>query len=126
MDNYFLRLRPEAARKLLDALRIRLNSPVRHRGKLHSWDTVIRLKAQELANYIQHRRAELSFDEPNPTLERTDSEALRKFILSITSAEARKLGIRKNTLWYLQQRARSYRPFSIYPKIMAKLPQLDS
>jgi len=49
MDNYILRLRPEANRRFLDVLRIRFNSPIRCRGKLYSWDTIIRLKAQELA-----------------------------------------------------------------------------
>jgi len=52
MDNYVLRLRPEAVRKLIDALRVKFNSPVHHAAKFYSWDTVVRLKAQELANYI--------------------------------------------------------------------------
>ncbi len=87
MDNYVLRLRPEAVRKLIDALRIRFNSPVRCTGKFYSWDTVIRLKAQELAQYILGKKAELDFAEPKPALRRTDSEAIRGHILSITAIE---------------------------------------
>jgi CRISPR-associated protein Cas1 len=47
MDKYVLRLKPEAARKLIDALRIKFNSPVRHAGKSYSWDALIRLKARQ-------------------------------------------------------------------------------
>jgi CRISPR-associated protein Cas1 len=116
MDNYVLRLRPEGAKKLIDALRIRFNSPVRYKGKFYSWDTLIRLKAQELANHILGRGTDLDFDEPKPVLYRTDSEAIRNRILSLTRAEARKLGIRKNTRWYLQHRAKTSVPLKIYAK----------
>jgi len=121
MDNYVLRLRPEAVKKLLDALRIKFNSPVRYKGKLYSWDTVIRYKAQELADHILGRRTQLGFDEPSPVLSRSDSEAVRNRILSMTVAEARKHGIRKTTLWYLQRRAHSDKPFKIYGKVRSKL-----
>ena len=123
MDNYVLRLRPEAARKLLDALRIRFNSPVRYAGKLYSWDTVIRLKAQELANHALDKRIDLDFSKPKPALHRTDSEAIRNRILSMTTVEGRKLGIRRNTLWYLEHRARGDKTFRIYGKVRTKLSQ---
>lgn len=83
MDNYVLRLKTEAARKLIDALRIKFNSPVRHAGKLYSWDTLIRMKAQELANYILGRRTEPDFDKPRSNLDRSESEAVRNLILSL-------------------------------------------
>jgi CRISPR-associated protein Cas1 len=124
MDNYVLRLRPESAKKLIDALRIKFNSPVRHAGKVCGWDTLIRLKAQELANYILSRRNELDFGEPRAHLHRTDSAAIRSTILSLTASEARNLGIRKNTLWYLQRRVRSDRSMNIYAKVKAKLPEI--
>ena len=123
MDNYVLRLKPEVVGKLLDAPRIRFNSPVHHAGKLYSWDTLIRLKAQELANYVVGKRADLDFGEPKPVLHRTDSEAIRSRILSLTTAEARKRGIRKNTLWHLQQRARSDKTLRIYGRTGTKLLQ---
>jgi hypothetical protein len=126
MDNYVLRLRPEAARKLIDALRIKFNSPVRHAGKLYGWDTLIRLKAQELANYILGKRSGFNFDQPGPALDRSDSGAVRNLILSLTKAEARKRGIGKNTLWYLKSRAQSGEPFEIYAKIAMKLEQANS
>ena len=121
MDNYVLRLRPEAVRKLVDFLRIKFNSPVRYKGRLYGWDTVIRMKAQELANHILGKRVELDFGEPKQILDRTDSEAIRSRILSLTTAEARKRGIEKNTLWHLQQRAREHKTFKIYGKVERKL-----
>jgi CRISPR-associated protein Cas1 len=123
MDNYVLRLRPEAARKFIDALRIKLNSPVRYGGKFYSWDTLIRLKAQELANYVVGKRADVDFGEPKPVLHRTDSEAIRSRILSLTTAEARKRGIRRNTLLYLRHRAKTEKPLRVYDKIRMRLSQ---
>jgi len=123
MDNYVLRLRPEAARKFIDALRIRFNAPVRYAGKLYSWDTVIRLKAQELANHALGKRIDLDFSKPKPALHRTDCEAVRSQIMSLTTTEARRHGIRRNTLWHLQQRAREHKTFKIYSKVERKLSQ---
>jgi CRISPR-associated protein Cas1 len=125
MDNYVLRLRPEAARKLIDALRIRFNSPVQYKGKFYSWDTLIKLKVQELVNYILSRRNELDFSEPKARLQRTDSAAVRNTILSLTLSKAGNLGIRKNTLWYLQQQAQKAKTFRTYNKVRAKLLPLD-
>jgi CRISPR-associated protein Cas1 len=121
MDNYVLRLRPEAAGKLIDALRITFNSSVRYRGKLYSCDTVIRLKAQELANYVLGRRTDLCFDEPRPALGRTDSEAVRDLILSLTTAQARRQGIGKGTLHVLRKHAASENPFKVYTKVSTRL-----
>ena len=121
MDNYVLRLRPEAVRKFIDVLRIKFNSPVRHAGKLYGWDTVIRLKAQELANYVLEKRVDLDFGEPEPVLDRTDSEAIRNHIMSMTAAEARRYDIGKTTLWNLQQRVLTGRPIRIYSKVRKSL-----
>jgi CRISPR-associated protein Cas1 len=124
MDNYVLRLRPETARKFIDALRIKFNSPVQYKGRFYSWDTLIRLKAQELANYVVGKRTNLDFSEPKARLRRTDSAAVRNTILSLTLSEARNLGIRKNTLWYLQRRVCSEKSMNIYAKVKAKLPEI--
>ena len=121
MDNYVLRLRPEAAKRLIDALRIKFNSLVGYRARFYSWDALIRLKAQELANYVLGKRTNLDFGEPKQTLDRTDSEAVRNRILSMTTADARKRGIRKNTMWYLRQRALTANDFNTYGKVRTKL-----
>jgi len=125
MDNYVLRLKPEAVRKLIDALRMKFNSSARYNGRFYTWDTLIRLKAQELANYIICRRTDLNFSEPEPVLHRTDSEAIRSRILSMTTTEAKVRGMRKNTLWHLQHRACRSKPFRISGKVMVKISQAN-
>jgi CRISPR-associated protein Cas1 len=121
LDNYVLRLKPEGVKKLLAVLQIKFNSNVRYRGKYYGWSTVMRLKCQELAGYILARRSELDFNNPRPLLPRDDSDAVRSRILSMSVAEARELGIRKNTLWYIQQRARTGKPIKIYKQVTKKL-----
>jgi hypothetical protein len=121
MDNYVLRLRPEAARKVTDAVRIRFNSTVRYNGKNQSWDTVIKLKTQQLANHILREATNLSFDEPAPALYRYDSAAIRNKIRCLTAADARKIGIRRNTLFYLKKHAKTSAPFKMRSKVFKKL-----
>ncbi|HYW01584.1 MAG TPA: CRISPR-associated endonuclease Cas1 [Candidatus Acidoferrum sp.] len=121
LDNYVLRLKPEAVKKLLDALRIKFNSPVRYRNKLYGWDVIMRLKAQELAAFILNKRTTISFEEPRPVLQRDDSETLREAILSMSASEARRRGIRGNTLWYAQRRAKSREQFKIYTNLKSRI-----
>ena len=120
-DDYVLRLRPEAMRKLIDTLRPRFNSTVSYKGKNYSWDTVIQMKAQELANYIQEKRKEVNFDQPSPVLLRDDLQAIRNYILSLTTAEARKHGVGKSTLHDLRKHARNPEPFRVYKKVANRL-----
>jgi hypothetical protein len=96
---------------------------VRYKGKLFSRDTLIRLKVQELASYIIGRRNELDFEEPSPSFDNTDSEAIRRMIRSMTTTEASALGVRKSTLWYLKKRASSRKPLKIYGKVLSRLSE---
>jgi CRISPR-associated protein Cas1 len=123
LDNYVLRIRPDAARRLLDILQTRFNATIRYRGKHYNWNTIVRLKCQELAGYILSKRNELDFSHPGPILSEDDSEAFRDQILSLSVAEARKLGIRKNTLWYVQHRARTCKRMRIYNPVKERLAQ---
>jgi CRISPR-associated protein Cas1 len=123
LDNYVLRLKPDAARRLLDILQIKFNGTIHYRGTSYGWNTILRLKCQELAGYILSKRNELDFSHPCPILSRDDSETFRNRILSLSVAEARKLGIRKNTLWYMQQRARTRKRMRIYNPVKQRLAQ---
>ena len=100
---------------------MKFNSPVRYGGKFYTWDTLIRLKAQELANYVVGKRTNLDFGEPTPELNRLDSVVVRKMVLSLRTSDARKLGLAKSTLHYLRENARSERPFMVYGKVRRKL-----
>jgi hypothetical protein len=62
-----------------------------------------------------------STSEPIPILERTDNRAIRKAILDLTQAQARKRRIGKTTLHYLRKRARNTRPLRIYAPVLGRL-----
>jgi hypothetical protein len=79
------------------------------------------MKAQELANYIQEKRKEVNFDQPSPVLLRDDLQAIRNYILSLTTAEARKHGVGKSTLHDLRKHARNPEPFRVYKKVANRL-----
>jgi hypothetical protein len=49
--------------------------------------------------------------------ERSDYSEPRKRILSLSNPEAKKIGIRKNELWYLRQKAKSDKPFKVYNSV---------
>jgi CRISPR-associated protein Cas1 len=122
LNNYALRLRPEAVKKLLDALRIKFDCTVHYRNKFYRWDPVIRSKVQELAAFILSKRPTISFEEPQPVLNTNDSILLRTAILKMSRAEAKQQGIRRNTLWYARQRIRSGHPLKLYQKLKIRMP----
>jgi len=119
-DNYVLRLKPPAIKKLLEQLRLHLNSRVRYKGKNHSWDTILQLKTQELARHLLGRTEGLDFTEPVLESEASPDE-LRKKVLALTVPEARGIGVNKSTLWYLQKRAAARKTLRSYAKVKSKL-----
>jgi hypothetical protein len=80
-----------------------------------------RTETSELARYLKGSTHELDFNEPNPVLERDDNEAVRTRILNLTSDEAKKLGIPKQTLCDLRKRARSEHSFRVYKKVADRM-----
>jgi hypothetical protein len=71
-DDYRYRLDVDAKRRFLALLKEYFNIGVRYRGGIRKWDTVILLKAQELAKYLAGKSKVLNFAEPHPILVRTD------------------------------------------------------
>ena len=61
----------------------------------------------------------VDFTEASPMLERTDGRVLKEAIL--TEKEARRRGIGKSTLHYLQKNARAEQPFKTYKSVRTKL-----
>ena len=120
-DDYLYRIETEGRRRFLDLLREQFNSGVSYKGRICKWDTVIEEKTSELARYLIGSRSELDFLEPVPILERTDSKVMRERILSLTSFEARALGITKQTFHDLRKKARDQRSFRVYSKVKNSL-----
>ena len=78
------------------------------------------MKTQELSRYILGKSDSLDFKDPMRKIDEDDSKELRKMITSMTSSEARKLGINKSTLWYLKKHSHSKKPLRIHKKIINK------
>ena len=120
-DDYLYRIELEARQRFLHLLRERFNSGINYKGKVLKWDTVIEEKTNELARFLDGRSQILSFEEPAPILERSDSSILREKILSLTQSEAEKRGIGKSTLFYLRRNATGQSSFRTYAKVRGKL-----
>ncbi|MCX6659516.1 MAG: hypothetical protein NTX81_03955 [Candidatus Bathyarchaeota archaeon] len=52
---------------------------------------------------------------------RMDSKELRYKILSLSASDAKRLGISRNTLWYLKRRAQEKKPLRAYSKTSRKI-----
>jgi CRISPR-associated protein Cas1 len=120
-DDYRYYLDVEAKSRFREFIRDRFNGEVEYKGKTWKWDTIILAKIQELARYLSGKVSSIEFLRPSPSLRRTDSIKLRKRILSLSTEEARELGIGKSTLHYLREHARSPNPFTVYRPVFQKL-----
>jgi len=120
-DDYRYRIEIEAKRRFLELLKDRFNSGVKYRGKLWKWETVILNKTQELARFLPDKSREIDFIEPRPSLQRSDTQDLRKRILELTQREAKELGIGKSTLHRLRRKAADDHSFRVYSKVLQRL-----
>ena len=120
-DDYRYNLDIEAKSRFRHFIKDRFNVGVQYKGKTWKWDTIILNKTQELARFLVGKMSSIDFLKPCPSLQRTDSIELRKCILSLSTEEARELGIGKSTLHYLRKHARSPRPFMVYRPVFQKL-----
>lgn len=126
-EDYRYRFTTDAKDLFIQLLKEQFNRGVSYRGRRLKWDTVIEQKTLELTRFLTSKLSMVDFVEPSPRLDRSDNRILRQRINSLTSDEAKKLGIRKSTLHYLRQNAREGRAFNTYAKVRRKLipNQLD-
>jgi CRISPR-associated protein Cas1 len=120
-DDYRYRFERDAKIRFIKILREQFNSGVKYKGLTLKWDTLIAVKANELARFLTGKSSLIDFSEPALKLERQDSGEVRERILSLTQAEAEKVGIQKSTLHYLRKRARNEQPFKIYSIVREKM-----
>jgi len=119
--DYRLRIKPLLLDRYAETLREQFNSGVTYGGKRVTWDTLILRKCQELARYLLGKATRFDLVNPNPTLDREDTQVLRKKIQSLSGAQAMKLGLNKSTFHYLRRRARDQKPLRVYEPVLAKL-----
>jgi CRISPR-associated protein Cas1 len=120
-DYYHYYLDVEAKSRFRQFIKNKFNADVQYKGKTWRWDTIILNKTKELARFLVGSMPSIDFLKPSPDLERADNIELRNRILSLSSEEARELGIGKSTLHYLRRHARSARPFTVYRTVSQKL-----
>ncbi len=119
--DYRYRFTLEAKKKFIQLLKEQFNKGVAYRGRQMRWDSVIQQKTVELSRFLVGKSSTLNFDEPSPTLNSFDNMKLRERINSLTSDQAKRLGIGKSTLHYLRRNVKAKESFRIYTKVRAKL-----
>jgi len=92
---------------------------VSFKGKNWSYESVLLDNIRALANYIEGKTSTFTLNIPDLELNRVEDVDLRSRIMGMTIAERKELGIRRNTLWYMQKNIRERR-IKIYPKVRAK------
>ena len=105
-ENYNIRLRPDAVKKLIGEINSQFTSKASIRGKMWEWGYIISHKAGELADYLNGKRTTLGLESPTPHLARLDSAEAREKILTTSYAEWKKMGFSKGTLHYLKKNAK--------------------
>ncbi len=120
-DDYRYRIETDVKRQFLELLKDRFNSGVKYKGKTWKWDTVILNKTQELARFLLDRSKHIDFIEPRPSLQRSDTQELRRRILDLSQSDAWSLGIGRSNLYSLQKNAKSRASFRIYTKTRERL-----
>jgi len=125
-DDYRYHIEIEAKRRFLELLKTRFNSGVKYKGKTWKWDVVLLKKTQELACFLLDKSKQMDFIEPDPHMQRSDTQDLRSRILELTQREAKELSIRRNTFHYLRENARDSGSVKIYQKVRAHLCDTQS
>lgn len=125
-DDYRFRFNPEAKERFIALLKEQFNRGASYKDRRLKWDTVIDQKALELSRFLIGKTSTVEFEEPSPNLERSDNRELRERINSLTSDEAKKLGLGKSTLHYLRKNARRENSFRVYGKTVEKLRTVRS
>jgi CRISPR-associated protein Cas1 len=113
-DDYRYRFEPDSKQRFLDLLYERFNSKIGYNRHESKWVIVIEQKMLELGRYLVGRTKVLDFSEPAPALARTDDMEIRKRVLAMSVAEARRAGITKSTYYHLRRSARGAQSFRIY------------
>lgn len=124
-ENYNIRLRPDATRRLVSLMEVRFMSKVTYGKKNWEWGSIIVQKTVELGKYLNGERKTLDLSDPCPALVRDDSTVLREKILNLSYAEWADMGYSKGTLHQLKKKARGERPFKIYSRVGKRIQTID-
>lgn len=114
-ENYHIRLRPTAAKVLMERLSANFNRKVTLRGRNYSYETLVQEAARKLARYLLDRKGRLDLSVPFAVEDGVYvGSSLMDRVAGMTYAEARKLGISKAGLWDMKRRAREGKTLRLY------------
>jgi CRISPR-associated protein Cas1 len=123
-ESYNLRLRESGAKMLIEKVRTLLNSTAKFNGRNYSYRNILYENIAGFAKSIL-TDADVEFDIPFVKLKRQDTESLRDMILSMTPEKRKRLGLARNTVWYMQRNIREGKRIRIYPKVKSKISQFE-
>jgi CRISP-associated protein Cas1 len=117
-EHYHVRLRPSAARVLIDRLSANLNRKVTIDGRNFAFETLVNESARRLAKHLTEPRTKFDL---RYAFRADDSgyvgSDLKERVASMTYPEGRKLGISKAGLFYMKRRAAEGKPLRLYRKV---------
>lgn len=120
-ENYHIRLRESAAKTLIEKVKVNFNMKVSYKGKNSSYENILMDNVRALANHIEGKTSTFTLNIPGLELNRVDDVDLRSRIMSMTIEERKRLGIRRNTLWYMRKNIEKSKKIKIYEKVKSKV-----
>jgi CRISPR-associated protein Cas1 len=120
-DHYHVRLEEYLAQMLIAKLKLNFNMSMPYKKKNYAYEHILMDSVQKLSNYIMDRDKTLAFDIPEVKITRDDDLELREFILNMRPEERRKLGINRNTLWYMRENLKKGKKIKLYEKVKDKI-----
>jgi CRISPR-associated protein Cas1 len=126
-ENYHVRLRPTAAKALVDRFSTNMNRKVAVGGRNFAYETLVQEAARKLGRHLIAPSSRLALACPFEVGEsgHVGSDVSER-VGSMTYAEARKLGISKAGLWDMKKRAESGRPLRLYGKVARRLSSVSA
>jgi CRISPR-associated protein Cas1 len=88
-ESYSLRLKLSGAKKVTEEFQSWMNQKIPYQINSVTWSYSLLLKTRKSAQYLIGKRKTLDFSRPKFTIERQDSEEIRKKILSISYTAGR-------------------------------------
>jgi CRISP-associated protein Cas1 len=121
-ENYHVRLRPTAAKILIDRFSANLNRKVSVKGRSFAFETLIQESARKLGRHLTDPKARFDLSYPFAAGESGHVESgVAERVTSMTYSEGRKLGLSKAGLWDMKRRAAEGKPVRLYRGLRRKL-----
>ena len=121
-ENYHIRLRPTAAKALIDRFSANMNRKVAVGGRNYSFETLVLETARRLAKYLTAPKTMLDLSYPFAAEEAGYvGSDLKERVASLTLAERKAAGISKTTWHYIRKRVAEERPLRLYGKVARRL-----